>query len=178
MLLYWFRRKLWRTITTTTTTIIIIIIIIIITIIIIIIIIKLQFYCKFEIFTFNLKYYLLPLRSKSTRKIDRGFHFRAIKTAKYPHYRPWRRTGDADATVHTYTAKTLGRGRLGSPTLGRLYPRGKTTVLIFIGGWMDPRTSLDTKAWRKISTPSTPGIEPGLPVRSQAPCRLSYLAHQ
>ena len=26
---------------------------------------------------------------------------------------------------------------------------------------MDPRTSLDTKECRKISTPSTPGIEPG-----------------
>ena len=43
---------------------------------------------------------------------------------------------------------------------------------------MDLRISLDTKERRKISTPPTPGIEPGRPARSQAPCRLSYLAHR
>ena len=38
--------------------------------------------------------------------------------------------GDVDAEVHIYTAMELGRGRMGSPTLGRLYPRGKPPVLI------------------------------------------------
>ena len=32
-------------------------------------------------------------------------------------------TGHAHARVHVYTARALGRGRVDSPTLGRLYPR-------------------------------------------------------
>ena len=36
--------------------------------------------------------------------------------------------------------------------LGRPYPRGNPGTH-FIGGWENPRTSLDTKAWRKISIP-------------------------
>ena len=31
--------------------------------------------------------------------------------------------GDMDARVHILTATALGRGRVASPTLGRLYPR-------------------------------------------------------
>ena len=46
------------------------------------------------------------------------------------HYRPWRPTGDVDARVHIFTAKALGRSRVASPTLGRLYPRGNSPVLI------------------------------------------------
>ena len=34
-------------------------------------------------------------------------------------------TGNVDARVHIYTTKALGRDRVASPTLGRLYPRGK-----------------------------------------------------
>ena len=30
--------------------------------------------------------------------------------------------GDVDARVHIFTATALGRGRVTSPTLGRLYP--------------------------------------------------------
>ena len=37
--------------------------------------------------------------------------------------------GDVDARVHIYTAIALGRDRVASPTLGRLYPR-KTPVFI------------------------------------------------
>ena len=44
--------------------------------------------------------------------------------------------------------------------LSRLCPRGKPPSTHFIGGWVDPRTSLDVKEWRKISTPLTPRIEP------------------
>ena len=32
--------------------------------------------------------------------------------------------------VHIFTATALGRGRVASPTLGRLYPRGKPPVLM------------------------------------------------
>ena len=39
--------------------------------------------------------------------------------------------GDVDARVHTFTATALERGRVASPTLGRLYPRGKPPVLIY-----------------------------------------------
>ena len=35
--------------------------------------------------------------------------------------------GDVDARDHIFTAMALGRGRMSSPMLGRLYPRGKTT---------------------------------------------------
>ena len=33
--------------------------------------------------------------------------------------------GDVDARVHIFTATALGRGRVASPTLSCLYPRGK-----------------------------------------------------
>ena len=47
-----------------------------------------------------------------------------------PHYRPWRPMGDVVARVHIFTATALGWGRVVSPTLGRLYPRGNSPVLI------------------------------------------------
>ena len=37
---------------------------------------------------------------------------------------------DVDARVHIYTATAQGRGRVASPTFGRLYPRGKPPVFI------------------------------------------------
>ena len=40
--------------------------------------------------------------------------------------------GGVDARVHIYTATTLGRGRVDSPTLGRLDPPGNPAEL-FIG---------------------------------------------
>ena len=43
---------------------------------------------------------------------------------------PLQATGDVDARVHIFTATALGRGRVASPTLGLLYPRGKPLVLI------------------------------------------------
>ena len=36
-----------------------------------------------------------------------------------------------DAGVHIYTAMTLGRGRVASPTLSHLYSQGKPPVLIY-----------------------------------------------
>ena len=52
---------------------------------------------------------------------------------------------DVVARFHIYTAIALGRGRVASPMLSHLYPRGKPPVLIFTGGKVDPRTSWDTK---------------------------------
>ena len=57
--------------------------------------------------------------------------------------------GDVDSRVHIYKAKELERGRVASPTL---YPRYS-----FYG-----RLS-GYEGVKKISTPSTPGIEPGPP---------------
>ena len=34
-------------------------------------------------------------------------------------------------STYVYTATALGRGRVASPTLNRLYPRGKPSVLIY-----------------------------------------------
>ena len=42
---------------------------------------------------------------------------------------PLQATRDMDAKAHIYTARALGRGRVASPMLGRLYPRTH-----FIGG--------------------------------------------
>ena len=38
--------------------------------------------------------------------------------------------GDVDARVHIYTATAIGRGRVASPSLDRLYPGKKPPVLI------------------------------------------------
>jgi hypothetical protein len=56
-----------------------------------------------------------------------------------------------------------------------LYPRGKNPGTHRTGGWVGPRTGLDTEATGKILSP-LPGIEPrspGRPARSQ-----SYPAHK
>jgi hypothetical protein len=61
-------------------------------------------------------------------------------------------------------------------TLAALYPRGKDPCTHWIGGWMGPRTGLDTEAKGKNPLP-VPGIEtrsPGLAVRSQILYWLSY----
>ena len=70
--------------------------------------------------------------------------------------------------VHTYvyTATALGKCRVASTKLGRLYP--DTHIIV---GWMDPRNSLDMKEWRK----SPPLRHPGRQAHSQAPCRLSHM---
>ena len=83
--------------------------------------------------------------------------------------------GDVDVRVHMFVAKALGRSMVASSTLGRLYPE-KTPVLILrrLNG---PENPFDTKKLRKISTSPPPGIDPDRLARSQASCRLNYLAH-
>ena len=60
--------------------------------------------------------------------------------------------------VHTYvyTAMALGKGRMASPTLGRLYPRYS-----FYSRLSGPQEQSGYQGLKKISTPPTPGIEPG-----------------
>ena len=48
---------------------------------------------------------------------------------KVSHYRPWKPTGDVDARIHIFIATAVGRGRVASPTLGRLYTWGNSPVL-------------------------------------------------
>ena len=91
--------------------------------------------------------------------------FSVVKVNRYPNYRQWRPTG-IDSRIRIYTATALGRRRVDSQTLGRLYPDTH-----FIGGSVDPRTSLDKKEWRK----SPPLQHPGRPARSQASYHLSYM---
>ena len=60
----------------------------------------------------------------------------------YPHYRPWR------STVNVGIAMTLGIGREACPTPGRLFLK-ESHVAHITGDWVAPRTSLNTKEWRK-----------------------------
>ena len=60
--------------------------------------------------------------------------------------------------VHTYvyTATALGKGRMASPTLGRLYSRYS-----FYSRLSRPQDQSGYEGVKKISTPLTPGIEHG-----------------
>ena len=69
----------------------------------------------------------------------------------------WRPTGDVDARVYIFSTTALGRVRMANTTLD--YP-WESPGTYFTGGWVDPRTSLDTKEQRKISTLPLPGIDP------------------
>ena len=95
----------------------------------------------------------------------------------FPHYRPWRPTGDVDARVYIFTATALGSGRVASPTLGRLYPRGKPPVLILEEAEWTSGPVWTRRSEEKSPPLRHPGSNPGRPARSPAPCRLSYLAH-
>ena len=64
--------------------------------------------------------------------------------------------GDVDARVHIYTVTALGRGRVASPTLGRLTPRHS-----FYRRLSEPQEQSGYEGVKRISTPPTPGIEPG-----------------
>ena len=64
---------------------------------------------------------------------------------------------DVDARVHIYTATALGRGRVARPTLGNLYARYS-----FYSRLSGPQEQSGYEGVKKISTPPTPGMEPGL----------------
>ena len=81
--------------------------------------------------------------------------------------------GDVDARVHMYTATALGRGGVVIPTLGRLYPPGKT-LYSFYRRLSGPEDQPGHEGVKKISTP--PDSNPVRPARNHAPYHLSYLA--
>ena len=58
--------------------------------------------------------------------------------------------------VHIYTVTALGRGRVASPTLGRIYPRYSFYRILSI-----PKDQSRHDGVKKISTPTTPGVKRG-----------------
>ena len=115
---------------------------------------------SFQIFANNTSYILIS-RQFATLKMFNN----AVNIKRYPHYWPWRPTGDVDARVHIFTATVLGRG-------GRLVLRsaaftpGKAPGTHFIGGLSGPQDQSGHL-----------GSNLGRPAHSSAPCRLSHLAH-
>ena len=80
---------------------------------------------------------------------------------------------NVDTRIHIFAVSALGRGRVVSPTLGRLYRR-KAQVLI---SQEAERTS--GPFWTRMSKEKypllrQPGSNPGRPARTEALCRLSY----
>ena len=82
-----------------------------------------------------------------------------------------------DARVHIFTATALGRGRVASPPLCRLYPRWKPLLLILQEAEWTSGPVWARRSDEKSPPLRHPGSNPGRPARSPAPCRLSYLAH-
>ena len=65
-----------------------------------------------------------------------------------------------DARVHIFTAKALGRGRVASLTLSRLYP-GKAPVLIFYRRLSGPQDQSGHEGAKKNLHPSdTRAVQP------------------
>ena len=85
--------------------------------------------------------------------------------------------GVVDSRVHIYKATALGRGRVASPTLGRLYCRGDIPVLISQEVEWTSGPVLTRRSEENFPPLRHPGWNPGRPARSQAPCRLSYLRY-
>ena len=65
---------------------------------------------------------------------------------------------------------------MASPTLGRLYPRGKSQILIFQEAEWTPGSVWTRRSEEKCPHLRHPGSNPGRPARTPVPCRLSYLA--
>jgi hypothetical protein len=102
-----------------------------------------------------------------------------INTAilKLSHYRPRRRLGGRGCIVPTHSRpRHYMGGEWSASRPGHALAPGKDPGK---GGWVGPRTGLDTGARGKILSP-LPGIEPrspGRPARSQTLYWLSYPAH-
>ena len=79
---------------------------------------------------------------------------------------------DAHRPTYIYTATALGKGRTRWLVLrSAAFTRGTH----FIVGWVDPRSSLGIKDWRKFPPLRHPESNPGRRARSQAHCRLSHM---
>ena len=66
---------------------------------------------------------------------------------------------DVDARVHIYTATALRRGRVASPKLGCLYPRGKPQYS-FYRRLSGPQDQSGHEEVKKNLQPSDAGIKP------------------
>ena len=60
------------------------------------------------------------------------------------------------AHTYVYTSTALGKGRVASPTLGRLYP-----LYSFYSRLSGPQEQSGYEGVKRISTPPKPGTEPG-----------------
>ena len=63
---------------------------------------------------------------------------------------------------------------MASPTLGRLYPPESLDTHLLEADWI-PGPVWARRSEEKSPPIRHPEINPGLPARSQAPCRLSYV---
>ena len=78
--------------------------------------------------------------------------------------------GCKGAHIYVYNATALGK--VGWLVLcSATFTRGTH----FIVDWVDPRSSLDTKDWRKFPPLQHSGSNPGRRAHSQAPCRLNHM---
>ena len=75
--------------------------------------------------------------------------------------------GHGDARVHIYTATSLGRGRVASSTLGRLYPREKIPALILKEAESTPGPSWIRRSKEKSPPLRHPISNQGRPARKK-----------
>ena len=83
-------------------------------------------------------------------------------------------TKDVDTEVHIHTATELGRGRVASLTLSRLY-LGESPRYSFYRRLSGSQDQFGQKQWRKSPPLRYPESNPGRPASSQVPCSLMYL---
>jgi hypothetical protein len=83
--------------------------------------------------------------------------------------------GGLDVQIHIYLDHCTSWSLVVSFTARPLYPRGKSPDTHWIGGWVDPRASLDDVEKRKFLTLPGLKLRPlSCPARSQSLYRLHY----
>jgi hypothetical protein len=83
--------------------------------------------------------------------------------------------GGVDVYIHIFLASALVGGEWSGSRPGRFTPEERAPGTNWIGGWVDPRASLDDVGKRKFLL--LPGFElrpPDRPARSQSLYRLRY----
>jgi hypothetical protein len=87
--------------------------------------------------------------------------------------------GEVDVWVHIFLTLALVGGEWSASRPGRFTSEERAPGTHWIGGWVDPRSSLDDVEKRKYLT--VPRLEPrplGRPARSQSLYRLRYLFYE
>ena len=101
----------------------------------------------------------------------------SVYKAKVSPLQTMKSTGDVDARVDICIATALRRGRVDSPTLGRLYP-GESPRFSFYKRLSGPQDQSGHEGVKKNLQPLRHmGLNPVRPASSQAPCRLIYLVN-